>query len=361
MTAPLPLAILGGGLIGRRHAALAMDHADIDLTALVEPDADLRASLAAQGLPVAPDLDAVPAKTKAVIIATPNQNHEDTGLAAAARGWAILMEKPVAHDLSAADRLIAGCARAGVPLLVGHHRRHHPFVAEAKRRLPGLGPLIALQGLWCLRKPDSYFAADWRRQAGGGPILINLIHEIDMLRHLAGDITEIGALSSDAARPGPVEDTAAVTLRFASGALGSFVISDAAASPWGFEAASGENPHIGTTGQDCLQMIGPKGALHFPSLTLWQNGNAPDWSRALRRTPPPELPRLSPLRAQLDHFIAVTKGADPLVTGEDARATLAATLAVSDAAKSGRTIRLTTPMNTNPVETGPPSRQRSLA
>lgn len=70
-------------------------------------------------------------------------------------------------------------------------------------------------------KPDEYFdAAPWRREAGGGPILIKMIHEIGNLRSLCGEIVAVQALASSATRDFPVEDTVAINLRFASGALG---------------------------------------------------------------------------------------------------------------------------------------------
>ena len=70
-------------------------------------------------------------------------------------------------------------------------------------------------------KPEDYFEAAWRRQSGGGPLLINLVHDLDVLRHLVGEIESVRAFTSSATRGFEVEDTASVAIRFASGVLGS--------------------------------------------------------------------------------------------------------------------------------------------
>ena len=101
-----------------------------------------------------------------------------------------------------------------------------------------LGRLVAVTGAAMFRKPDSYFdEVPWRREPGGGPLLINLIHEIDTLRYLCGEIESVQALVSRAIRGFEVEDTVAVNLAFASGAVGTFLLSDAAASAvsWGVD------------------------------------------------------------------------------------------------------------------------------
>ena len=82
-----------------------------------------------------------------------------------------------------------------------------------------MGRLTCASVLYTFFKPDEYFALEWRRRAGGGPILINLIHEIDLIRYVCGEIAEVEAITSNAVRGFEVEDTAAVILRLANGAL----------------------------------------------------------------------------------------------------------------------------------------------
>jgi hypothetical protein len=72
--------------------------------------------------------------------------------------------------------------------------------------------------------------------------LINLVHDVDLLRHLFGNITRVYCEQGPNTRGHAVEETGACTLRFASDAVGTFIFSDAAASPYQFEGATGENP-----------------------------------------------------------------------------------------------------------------------
>lgn len=345
MTAPLPLAVIGGGSIGLRHARLAALSDEVRLTAVVEPNAARRAALADKGLPVVASVEGVPPETRAAIIATPTQRHCDDTLDALSRGWAVLVEKPVAATLAEADRMIAAAETANLPLFTGHHRRCHPFVALARDRLAQTGDPVAVQGIWALRKHDGYHDAAWRVAQGGGPVLINLIHDVDLLRLLAGEIVQVSAMLSSDRRGGPVEDTAAICLRFASGALGTFLLTDAGASPWAFEAATGENPAIATTHQDCWRFIGTRGALSFPSLALWRDaaGGVPDWSRPMLMVQEGDLPTVDPLERQLDRFAAVARGGvdSLLASGADGRAALAVTLAVLEAGAEGRPVTVT--------------------
>ncbi len=309
--------VIGAGLIGARHVATVKAHARCQLVGVVEPNAALTAQLDA---PVFASIDAVDCDVDAAICAVPTQVHAKVGAECAKRGWAVLMEKPIAETLAEADALIDACQ--DVPLLVGHHRRHHPFVQKTKEIIAKgtLGQLVAVHGIWSVRKPDSYFQGNWRAGAAGSPISINLVHDLDLLRFMVGDVAEVTGFLSQNARQRGVEDTGAISMRFDNGALGAFTVSDTGASPWSFEAASGENPNIATSAQDCYQFIGTTASLSFPSMTLWEG--ASDWGQpqTARKI---DVASVNPLDAQLDHLCDVTiGGASPLIDGKDARKTL---------------------------------------
>lgn len=338
---PVPLCVVGGGSIGMRHIGCALSSDAVTLTAVVEPDASRRADLATLGLPVVADLDAVPRETRGAVIATPTPHHAKVATDCLDRGWAVLVEKPLTQTLGEAETLCQKAAAFGLPLLTGHHRRCHPFVAEARKRIETLGGLIAIQGIWCLRKHDSYYDALWRRGSGAGPIMTNLSHEIDLLHCLAGPITAVQTMTANAARGYAVEDTAVVSLRFASGALGSFTLSEAAVSPWAFEAATGENPAVAVRGDDPLRFMGASGAMGFPSLQSWcaTPGHPPDWQHPLSLQEGMQFAPVDGIAAQLDRFAAITDGKtdDLLATGVDGQRTMQVLDAIQRAAQTGQT------------------------
>ena len=342
---PLRIAILGAGMIGRRH---------ID-TVLQRPDLATLAGVADPVLPPPPGpagqvpwlddpaelLDRV--RPDAVIIATPNQLHLAHGLLCCERGLPFLVEKPVTATWDEAVALVQAVARAGLPTLVGHHRRYLAPVQTAKQRLSegAIGELVAASVVWATRKPDPYFDVAWRRSAGGGPLLINAIHEVDMLRHLCGEVVQVQGVKSHARRGFPVEDTAAAILVFASGCVATLVCTDAGLSPWTIEQGTQENAAFGFTHESAYRIVGSRGSLELPVLRQWS-----------ARTPGHEAwdkPLTSqylgggwhdPYEAQLAHLQRIVRaGEAPRISVADGARTLAATLAIGQAAESGAAVR----------------------
>ncbi len=344
MSPPVRIAVIGAGLIGRRHAELIDREPGCTLGAVVEPDpAAAAAAVADTGAPILQDVTELDdGSVNAVVIATPHDSHAKIAMACAKRGLAILIEKPIAHTPEAAQEIIDICAEREVPLLVGHHRRYHNAVSEAVALFDrgDIGDLAAISAIWATRKPDDYFTTDWRRQPGGGPVMINLIHDVDLMRHMCGEIVSVSALTSSKSRRLNVEDTAVVLLRLANGTLCSATISDAALTPWCWEAATGENPAVARTGEPVYRFMGTKGALEFPNMRVWRavGGVEGNWSTLLE-SEDLEHRTTIPMKAQLAHFIQVARGeVEPKVSGEDAMKSLIATLAIQRAALTGEQV-----------------------
>ena len=339
------IAVIGAGAFGRKHVAVIRANAACEVAAVADPSPAAEAYARTQNIPYFADyamlLDT--AKPDGAIVAAPNGLHLPVGLACAERRVPTLMEKPVADTVEAAQSLIAAMARTGTPLLVGHHRRHNPLLAAARDVVADgrLGRLTAVAALWLLQKPADYFdAGPWRREPGGGPLLINFIHDIDDLRFIAGEITAVQAFTANAARGFAVEDTAVVSLRLASGALASATISDAVAAPWAWELTTGENPMFPTVAENCYLFAGTAGSLALPQLELWRYGAKTGWSAPFQRERVAVTPA-DPYVRQLAHFCRVIAGQEtPLVSGEDAARTLAVALAVRRAAERGETIQV---------------------
>ena len=344
--APIRIALCGAGLIGRSHAAILarLPRSEAEFVAIADPSPETAGLAESLDVPHYADVETMldAARPDAAIIATPNQLHGAHTQACIARGVGVLIEKPMAEDVATAEAMAAAASAAGVALLVGHFRRHNPVVAAARRliRDGGLGRLVSIAASSTVLKPDPYFETEWRRAPGGGPILINLVHDIDVLRHLCGEIETVQAITSNAVRGFGVEDTAAVLLRFAGGALGTVMLSDTAASPFCWDQTAGENKNFPRHAADAYRISGTQGTLELPSLTLWRYPGASGWAERfeVRQL---EAATADPLEQQTLHFLRVLRGEEPpLVSGPDGARTVAATLAVSRSAAERREIRV---------------------
>lgn len=332
------IAVAGAGLVGRKHADLVAARGTLD--AIIDPDAGTRDLAERHGCLWYQAVEDYLAahKPDGMIIATPNQQHVEHGLACIRSGIPALIEKPIADVPEAAATLVREAHRAEIPILVGHHRRHNPIVKAAKALIDAgdLGRIVSVHAQFWLYKPDDYFEPVWRRSKGAGPVFINLIHDIDLLRHLCGEIARVQAVESSLMRGHDVEDSAVVILEFENGALGTITVSDTIPAPWSWELTSAENPAYPETDAACYTIGGQKGSLSVPDLKCWSYSGKPGWWEPIDcRTLPVE--PADPLTLQFDHFIDVIKGeAAPLVSGDEALKTLAVIDAIKEAAATGK-------------------------
>ncbi len=344
--AKMAIGVIGAGVIGRTHCDRIVASDFASLAGIADPS-PAGAELARQfGVPHYADhrhlLDSK--KCTAVIVATPNDLHLPVALDAIAHGITVLVEKPVTTTVAEGEKLAKVAAAADVPVLVGHHRRYNPIVQRAREAITSgaLGRITSATILYTFLKPHSYFDLAWRRRPGGGPVLINLIHEIDLVRHLLGDIASVQAIGSNAVRGFEVEDTAAVVLRLVAGCLVTISLSDTVAAPWSWDLAMQEsalyppqpvpvNTHF---------ISGLAASLTLPTLEIWSYKGAAGWFAPITRETL-AVDRGDPYTIQLRHLCAVARReAVPLITAKDGTETLRATLAVLEAARTGASVTL---------------------
>ena len=350
MSAPLRIALVGAGLIGRAHLDALLASDDCVPCAVIDPSPAADDLAARAGVPrletLAALFDGAVPRPDGIVLATPNRLHVEQTLACIERGFPVLLEKPLAPNVADGERLARRVREMGARVLVGHHRTHGSILRCARETIASgaLGRIVAVTGSALFYKPDGYFdEAPWRREPGGGPILINLIHEVHSLRLLCGEIVAVRAFASNAVRAHAVEDTVAIVLRFASGALGTFVLSDTAASPRSWEQTSGENPRYAREGdEDCYVVAGTMGSLAVPTMRLhrYARAEARSWWKPFERERLALVPD-DPIERQMAHFSAVIRGdSAPLVDVDGALANLRVTEAVIEAARSGGTVEL---------------------
>lgn len=340
---PLRIAIIGGGVMGGQHAGFIARELNATLVGVADPFSTKLAEAA--GVPhffdyhellAAPGVDAV-------IIASPNGEHVSTALAAIEAKIPALLEKPVAISVAEASVLSSAVDASNGVILVGHHRRHHPAVAAAREMIATgeLGRIVAINGMWLTKKSDEYFAQSWHRESGAGVMLINLVHDLDLVRHLVGEIATVQATASNAVRGYEVEDTAAVIVGFDNGAIGTFIASDTVVAPWGWDQSTQDDPQFPFNPDvSSYSIAGTQGSLAFPQLGHYYHDGKSDWHQPLSRRFRATADADSYTR-QLRHFIDVARGtAAPMVTVDDATATLNVIEAAHKSAETGALIKL---------------------
>jgi predicted dehydrogenase len=333
------IAIIGFGLIAPRHAQAIISHPSTTLIALVEPSPTGPETAAKFSTQLFTSVEALLASNKpdAAIVCTPNHTHVPITRDLLSAGVHVLVEKPISNDISAGRELVQYARQLeqsdGVKLLVGHHRRFNPYLLKTKDVLSSgsLGRIVAVNGLWTLFKPDEYFAppTDWRRLKGfGGVILINLVHDVDLLQYLFGAIVRVHAEKVTPQR-GPqheADEGAALTLRFASGVVGTFLVCDATPSPYNFESGTGENVNIpqmlkqseGSPSTGFYQIFGSDASLSVPDMTRWSYDGRPakSWTQPLAVETFEVDSSTTPYDLQLAHFVHVIQGkAEPSCSG----------------------------------------------
>ncbi len=337
----LRIAVAGAGFIGRVHAETLERVDGLRLSAIVDPSPAAAEIAETRGVPHLPDPADIAAHADAVVVAAPNEIHVPLGTRILGEGLPVLMEKPVAPTVAEGLALAEAAERAGLPLLIGHHRRHNPIIRAAKAAVDAgeIGEIVTATVMSTLSKPDPYFDVPWRVAPGsGGPVMINVSHEIDLLRHFFGEISEVTARLSNRRRGNPVEDVAAVICVFASGGVATVTATDAAAGPWAWDMTSGENP-ARFPAHDTIAhaYAGTKAALSLPDLSLWRHPGPRDWTTEMTVTRLPVTEEDSYV-GQLAHFRDLILGlADrPVCACRDALGTMAVLEAAFRSQETGR-------------------------
>eukprot|EP00658_Telonema_sp_P-2_P081345 TRINITY_DN8312_c0_g2_i1.p1 TRINITY_DN8312_c0_g2~~TRINITY_DN8312_c0_g2_i1.p1 ORF type:complete len:368 (-),score=87.13 TRINITY_DN8312_c0_g2_i1:168-1247(-) len=337
--------------IGRRHLSL-FHLTGIKLVAVVDPSEGASSLAREHGVPLYTELhQLMEAKTRGeiqvdgAILATPNNMHAEGAITCAKHGVPAMIEKPVASSLLAAEHMLQELTRYKVPMLVGHHRRHSAAMSAAMETIASgrLGRIVSVSGHAQFYKPEHYFTdGPWRTKKGGGPVLINVIHDIDNMRALCGEVTEVQAISSNAVRGYDVEDTVVVNLKFSSGCLGSLTLSDTATGPMSWEQTSGENKDYGRdTTVDCYFVAGTRAALAIPTMRIWSNpGEESNWFKPLQ-VETLEVEEVNPLECQLLHFCELIRGiVEPKASVTSAMESLRVVDGILEAMRTGRTVSM---------------------
>jgi UDP-N-acetyl-2-amino-2-deoxyglucuronate dehydrogenase len=230
------IGILGAGGISATHVRAAEGIPGVDIVAVHGANRDKTRALAAStGAATYDDLDAFLAHPMDIVaIGSPSGVHADQAILAVRRGLHVLVEKPVDTTLEKIDALVEEADRTGVKTGVFFQERLAPDVARIKVAIDDgtLGGLLFGSGhVHWYRPPEYYADSRWRGTAaldGGGVLMNQAIHTVDLLLWLLGPVTRVSGRVSTRRHAIEVEDTAAAVLEFESGAYGAIEASTAA-------------------------------------------------------------------------------------------------------------------------------------
>ena len=226
------LGLIGGGNITETHARAVNAIAGAEIAAIYGTNAEKVAHLCREhGAKPFTDFGAFLSHRpmQAVILGSPSGQHAEQGIAAAQRGLHVLTEKPIDISTKRADALIDGANQAGVKLAVIFQDRLKPNIHALKQWIDtgvlGKPLLIDARVKW-YRPPDYYSSSKWRGPFaldGGGALINQAIHTVDLLLWLFGDVVRLQAHTATLLHKIEAEDTAIANLEFASGAIGTLL------------------------------------------------------------------------------------------------------------------------------------------
>ena len=345
MAKPKKIVIAGAGLVGKRHAKAVRHVKNLELIGIVDPSIEGATLASTLNIPHFTMLNAMfnQLSPDGIVLSTPTPLHVEQGLHSIEEGCAVMVEKPIATNSKDAITLVARAEKANIPLLVGHHRRHNPLIQRAHDIIKNgeIGQIRAVHANCWFYKPDPYFKmAEWRMKKGAGPISVNLVHDVDLIRYLCGEIISVQAQSTQSLRGFENEDVAAALLRFSNGVIGTITVSDSIAAPWSWELTSGEYPIYPQTAESCYLIGGSEGSLSIPDLSIWRHEKTADWWSPILNKKAPRSTS-DPLINQMEHFHdVIARKTPPLVSGLEALKTLCVVEAIQASAERQEMIML---------------------
>lgn len=335
MTMRMRALIVGLGSIGQRHLGnLRQLVPDAEITVLrhdpSRPTPENMAKLASRIIYRLED--AFDGGLDCAIIASPAPFHMATAMPLAKRGVHLFVEKPIADRIDGVDSLIDECRQNKCALLVGYVLRYHPLLLAARSVIcrGEIGRILSVRAEVGQYLPEWRAASDYRQTVSarkdlGGGALLELSHEIDYVRWLVGETTDVfaytaqvGGLEID------VEDMAEIALRFVGGAMGSIHLD-----------------MVQTLPTRSCRIIGAEGTL----VCDFSEGKLRICTRSTKQWAEQSLHELiarnNTFIAQMQHFLDCVAGcAEPRVTGQDGKRALQIALAAKESAENGKSVEL---------------------
>ncbi len=285
----------------------------------------------------------------AVAIALPNQLHLPATQACVDAGIKyILLEKPIATTVEDGEKIIEICEKAGVTLLIGHHRRSSSLVLFLKDFIKSgrLGDIVALQDSYAICKNPGYWDDEWHQKPTGGPLLVNAIHDIDDINNVM-DMTpvRIYAAKRSTIRGNEAEDSCSALIEFAEGPTATYFVSDGTPGPWNYDllAHADERMCMSPDPQDSMHIFGTKGSFGFPSMNFYTYADEEHWGWFQPMVHEHfDVELNDPMQSEMDHFFNLCLGieTEPRCTGQHGLNTLKMVNAIIESADTKQVVEI---------------------
>lgn len=335
----LKFALVGCGRISARHAEVLSGGMleESLLVAVCDPKIDRASKLGAKhSIPWFDNMHEMMREVDidAVVVLTESGHHAQHVIALSEYGKAIVVEKPMALNISDADKMIAACDNAGVPLFVVKQNRYNLPVQKLREALDigALGKLIlgSVRVRWC-RKQDYYDLDSWRgtKELDGGVLANQASHHLDLLEWVFGEPESVSAMTTTALAEIESDDTAIATIRFSSGALG-LVEATTATRPTDLE---GSLSVLGSLGSVVIGgfSVNKLETWNFEASSVGSRINPEEASES-----PPNVYGFGHLAFYRDVEKSLLQGEPPRIDGREGRKSVALLEAIYESARSGQ-------------------------
>jgi predicted dehydrogenase len=286
------VALIGTGFWAAKLAE-ALPGNELELAGCYSPAEERRAAFAERfGCTAVASFEEALESVDAVLLATPNDQHAEQAVAAAAAGKHVFTEKPIATTTADGERMRDACDHAGVTLLVGHELRYLGAARAAKRLVDegALGTVVLAEANFSV--PSRVKPGTWKSGGRGTPLVQLGIHHAETLQYLLGPVARTAGTLTHLVSDADIDDVGVATLEFESGALGTIVSSYVSPKTYWLRLSGTEAVLEYRTDMSVWPAAGRLDAL----TTLTVGGEQVDFDP------------VDPLRAELEAFAACIRG-----------------------------------------------------
>jgi UDP-N-acetyl-2-amino-2-deoxyglucuronate dehydrogenase len=337
----LRYGVIGAGVVAPLHLEAIAELDDAELIGISDRESAVTRAQEAGCAAFGDHRELLALEPDVVVICTPHPSHPALTIEALEAGAHVLVEKPLAPQVREADAMIDAADRAGRLLGVCFQQRFRPVIAAARELIASgrLGELLRASIVDPLYRPNGYYgAATWRgtwEGEGGGVLMNQAPHTLDLLCHLAGPPATVWGVSRRRSQPMEAEDTATALLEYSGGAVGTVAVSTT------------------EPGVQRIELVGDQGRIEIVGETLTFERFEPPLSEHLRTaTGMFDQPAIVTERVELpagrgdhrdvhqDFAAAIRTGRDPRVPARDARWSLELANAIVLSTHTGRAVPL---------------------